>query len=232
VRPGLWKDGVVSPRRADPEISNALVDAAARLLAEEGPAALSTRRLAAAVGTSTMAVYTHFGGMDDLVRAMVREGFARLHDRMTRVRATDDPVADAITLGHAYRDNALANPHLYSVMFGGSALGGFALTDDDRQHGRYTLASLVDTVSRAMDVGRYRKGDPQLVAQQMWIALHGLVTLDLGGYLVPPYDAEICFDNQLRALMLGAGDDVEATEQSMTRAKRRRSRATATALRG
>ncbi|HEY0806715.1 MAG TPA: helix-turn-helix domain-containing protein, partial [Pseudonocardiaceae bacterium] len=88
----------MSPRRADPEISNALVDAAARLLAEEGPAALSTRRLAAAVGTSTMAVYTHFGGMDDLVRAMVREGFARLHERMARVRATDDPVADVITL--------------------------------------------------------------------------------------------------------------------------------------
>lgn len=220
----------MSPRRADPEVSTALVDAAARLLAEEGPAALSTRRLAAAVGTSTMAVYTHFGGMDDLVRAMVREGFARLHDRMARVRATEDPVADVITLGHAYRDNALEYPHLYSVMFGGSALGGFALTDDDRQHGRYTLLVLVDAVARAMAAGRFRTEDTQLVAQQMWIALHGLVTLDLGGYLVPPYDAETCLDAQLRALMLGAGDDVDAAERSMTRARRRRNRTVATSL--
>jgi AcrR family transcriptional regulator len=219
---------IVSPRRADPEISTALVEAAARLLAEEGPAALSTRRLAAAVGTSTMAVYTHFGGMDDLVRAMVREGFARLHDRMARVRATEDPVADVITLGHAYRDNALEYPHLYSVMFGGSALGGFALTDDDRQHGRYTLLVLVDAVARAMAAGRFRTEDTQLVAQQMWIALHGLVTLDLGGYLVPPYDAETCFDAQLRALMLGAGDEVDAAERSMARARRRRNRTSAT----
>ena len=217
----------MSPRRADPEISTALVDAAARLLAEEGPAALSTRRLAAAVGTSTMAVYTHFGGMDDLVRAMVREGFARLHDRMARVRATDDPVADVITLGHAYRDNALEYPHLYSVMFGGSALGGFALTDDDRQHGRYTLLVLVDAVARAMAAGRFRTEDTQLVAQQMWIALHGLVTLDLGGYLVPPYDAETCVDAQLRALMLGAGDGVDPAERSMARARRRRNRTAA-----
>jgi AcrR family transcriptional regulator len=221
---------IVSPRRADPEVSTALVDAAARLLAEEGPAALSTRRLAAAVGTSTMAVYTHFGGMDDLVRAMVREGFARLHDRMARVRTTEDPVADVITLGHAYRDNALEYPHLYSVMFGGSALGGFALTDDDRQHGRYTLLVLVDAVARAMAAGRFRTEDTQLVAQQMWIALHGLVTLDVGGYLVPPYDAETCLDAQLRALMLGAGDDIDAAERSMAKARRRRNRTAATSL--
>lgn len=214
----------MSPRRADPEISTALVDAAARLLAEEGPAALSTRRLAAAVGTSTMAVYTHFGGMDDLVRAMVREGFARLSDRMSRVRPTDDPVADVITLGYAYRDNALEYPHLYSVMFGGSALGGFALTEDDRQHGRYTLEVLVATVARAITAGRYDDTDPQLVAHQLWLALHGLVTLELGGYLIPPYDADVCFDNQMRTQMVGAGDELTATEASMAKARRRRSR--------
>jgi len=223
----VWQYGSVSPRRADPGISTALVDAAARLLAEEGPGALSTRRLAAAVGTSTMAVYTHFGGMDDLVRAMVREGFARLADRMGRVRPTDDPVADVITLGHAYRDNALEYPHLYSVMFGGSALGGFALTEDDRQHGRYTLDGLVTTVDRAMAAGRYRTGDPQSVAHQLWLALHGLVTLELGGYLIPPYDADTCFDDQMRTQMAGAGDELVATEQSMARARRRRNRTAA-----
>ncbi|HEY0805714.1 MAG TPA: TetR-like C-terminal domain-containing protein, partial [Pseudonocardiaceae bacterium] len=121
-----------------------------------------------------------------------------------------------------YRDNALEYPDLYAVMFGGSALGGFALTDDDRQHGRYTLAVLVATVTRAMADGRFRTDDAQLVAQQMWISLHGLVTLDLGGYLVAPYDADTCFDAQLRALMLGAGDDVTATERSMAKARRRR----------
>src|SRR5882757_7300328 len=122
---------IVSPRRADPRTQTVLVETAAKLLAEEGPAALSTRRLAAAVGKSTMAVYTHFGGMDDLVRAMVHEGFARLHQRLGMVDLTDDPVADVITLGYAYRGNALEYPHLYAVMFGSSALGGFALTDED-----------------------------------------------------------------------------------------------------
>lgn len=51
------------------------MDAAARLLAKEGAAGMSTRRLAAEVGVSTMALYTHFGGMDGLCREARREGF-------------------------------------------------------------------------------------------------------------------------------------------------------------
>jgi AcrR family transcriptional regulator len=205
----------VSPRRADPQAPTALLEAAAQLLAEQGPAALSTRRLAAAVGSSTTAVYTHFGSMNDLVRAMAREGFARLHQRMTTVSATDDPVADVVTLGCAYRGNARDNPYLYAVMFSSASLGGFSLTDEDRQHGRYTLEILVGAVTRCMAAGRFRLAEPQLVAHQMWIALHGLVTLDLGRYLIDPYDADICFEAQVSGLMVGAGDDAAATARSV-----------------
>src|ERR1700738_4078203 len=101
----------VSPRQADPELRAHLIEAAARLLAEEGPLALSTRRLAAAVGSSTTAVYTHFGGMDDLVRAMVHEGFGRLSERMNALGPTEDPVADVVALGMAYRENAQEHQH-------------------------------------------------------------------------------------------------------------------------
>lgn len=212
----------MSPRRIDPQLAATLLEAAAHLLAEEGTAGLTTRRLAAAVGTSTTAVYTYYGGMDNLVRAMVHEGFARLHRRMSTVRATPDAVADIMALGYAYRANALDHPHLYLVMFGSSSLGGFALGDGDRQHGRYTLEPLVDAVSRAMEQQRFRTGDPLLVAQGMWIALHGLVTLELGGYLIDPYDADLCFEAQLRSLMVGAGDDHDGTLISLARARRRR----------
>ena len=212
----------MSPRRVDPQLAAALLEAAARLLAEGGTAALTTRRLAAEVGTSTTVVYTYYGGMDNLVRAMVHEGFARLHRRMATVRATNDAVADVMALGYAYRANALDHPQLYLVMFGSSALGGFALGEGDRQHGRYTLEPLVDAVSRATEQGRFRPADPLLVGQTMWIALHGLVALELGGYLIDPYDADLCFETQLRSLMVGAGDKHEATMISLARARRRR----------
>jgi hypothetical protein len=42
------------------------------------------------------------------------------------------------------------------------------------------------------------------------------VTLDLGGYLVPPYDPSLCFETQLVSLMIGAGDDPVRAATSVT----------------
>src|SRR2546430_15633515 len=91
----------MSPRRTDPTMRPALLEVAARLLAEEGPAALSTQRIAADAGSSTMAVYTYFGGMSGLVREIVHAGFARLEENLNRVHDTDDPVADMAMLGRS-----------------------------------------------------------------------------------------------------------------------------------
>jgi AcrR family transcriptional regulator len=205
----------MSPRKLDPKARSALVEIAARLLAEEGPRALSARRIAAEAGSSTMPVYTHFGGMSGLVRAIVHEGFSRMHRYFRLVGISGDPVADMALLGRAYRQNALDNPHLYAVTFGGSSLAGFSLSEEDRQHGRYTLAYVVECASRCIASGRFRPGDAELVAHQMWSATHGVVTLELGGYLIPPYDAALCFEAQLVGLMAGAGDTVESATQSV-----------------
>jgi AcrR family transcriptional regulator len=220
----------MSPRRRDPKHRAGLVEIGARLLAQEGPQALSTRRLAAEAGTSTMAVYTYFGGMSELVRSMVHEGYARLNKYLGSVAKTDDPVGDLASLGRAYRKNAQANPHLYAVMLGGSSLGGFSLTEEDRQHGRYTLAAVVAAVERCMQAGRFHESDAVLVAHQMWSAMHGLVTLELGGYLIEPYTADLCYEAQLVGLMVGAGDTLEAATGSVegSRPGRPRSRARTT----
>jgi AcrR family transcriptional regulator len=211
----------VSPRPLDPEVRTALIDAAAGLIAESGPSALSTRRLATETGTSTTAVYTYFGGKNELVREIVRDGFARLHHEFGLVEPTGDAVADLALLGRAYRHNARSSPNMYGIMFGDAALEGFALTENDRQHGRYTLTKVVDYAQRCIESGRFRDNDPVLVAHQMWFAVHGLVTLELGSYLIPPYDADRCFESQLVGLMTGAGDSLgRATESVADSAKR------------
>lgn len=214
----------VSPRKLDPDTRTTLVDIAARLLAEHGAGALSTRKIAAEAGTSTMAVYTYFGSMSGLVREMVHEGFARLEQQFAGVRQTDDPVADMAVLGHAYRHNARVNSHLYAVMFGGQSLAGFSLTEDDRQHGRYTLATVVDCAGRCIAAGRFGEADPLLVAHEMWITTHGLVNLELGGYLIDPVGADRAYEAMLTSLLVGVGDDVESAAASLAASKRRRRR--------
>lgn len=192
-----------------------MIEISARLLAEEGPEAMSSRRIAKDLGTSTMAVYTHFGSMSGLVREMVREGFGRLAAAFDRFEWSDDPVLDLSVLGRVYRKIAIENPHLYSVMFGGRSLAGFHLSEEDRQYGRFNLARVVHCAARCIEGGRFRAQDEMLVAHHMWLTMHGLVTLEIGGYLIEPFDAERCFESQLISLMVGAGDDLDAAEASV-----------------
>jgi AcrR family transcriptional regulator len=183
------------------------VNAAARLIATGGPQSLSARRLAAATGTSTMAVYTYFGSMNGIVREIARDGFERLQHLFSLVEQTDDPVADMAMLGRVYRYNAITNGHVFEVMFGASNLVGFALTDEDRQQGRYTLSAAAECAQRCVATGRFTPGDPVLIAHQMWIGVHGTTVLELGRYLVPPYDGNGFLESQLVSLMVGAGDE-------------------------
>jgi AcrR family transcriptional regulator len=173
----------VTERRADPAVRVRLLEGAARLLAEEGPLALTLRRVATEADTSTMAVYTHFGSMADLADAVVAEGFSRLAALLAEVPRTDDAITDLAGLARAYLVNARQNPHLYAVMFGTAPLGKYRpQTADERERGRYTFDEIVETSRRAMEQGRLRQAEPLTIASQLWTAMHGYVMLDVGGY--------------------------------------------------
>src|SRR5437764_13047433 len=103
--------------RPDSGLRDALIESAAQLIATEGPTRLTLRRLAETVGTSRMAIETHFGGMPELRRAVRREGYARLAAAGASVEETDDPVYDVAMLGRVYNELAVGEPHLYRVMF-------------------------------------------------------------------------------------------------------------------
>ena len=208
----------VSPKTADPAVRTALIEHAARLIAEEGREALTLRRLAAEVGASTMVVYTHFDGMDDLRRAVRAEGFDRLAHHLGGVEATDDPVADIIVLGWAYHVNATTNPNLYRVMFMERAL-------DELPGGRIdhsTFAMLVNGVARCLEAGRFRPAEPLALANQLWAVSHGVAALQLAGILDPD-EAVDCLEGSGANLLSGFGDGGDQLSASVDRARSRMS---------
>lgn len=159
-----------------------LVDEAARLLGEHGPAGLSLRKVAAAAGVSTMPVYTLFGDKEGLLAAMHREGFRRLGAALDAVPRTADPLADLVALGLAYREAALSSPHLYGLMFG-RAVPQFQPSAADREAADATYQPLVDGVARCQEAGVFHPGDPRRVALHLWAVAHGMVNLELNGQL-------------------------------------------------
>jgi AcrR family transcriptional regulator len=204
----------VSPKIADPEVREALIEAAARLLAREGPAGLSTRRVAAEVGVSTMALYTHFDGMDGLRREVRREGFTRLTGHFDTVPQTSDPVADLSALGWAYCFNAVANPQLYRAVFLDAPIDA-----EDEAVGRAAVQQPIDTVARCIEAGRFRPADPESLAIQLWVAGHGMVT-GLLTHLLTLDEVIEHFSAMGRNLYIGFGDDLEKANRSIESAQR------------
>lgn len=177
------------------------------MLAARQPVTLRT--LVEECGTSTMAVYTHFGGMDGLWRAVRQEGFTRLARRLGGVEATDDSVRDLAALGAAYLGNALDHPALYRVMFDAAA------DLEDPAAADRSFGVLVSGAARARESGRLlATTDPGRLATDLWAAAHGLAMLVLSGVL--PAGAVAVHGPALAVgLLVGAGDLRERCEVSV-----------------
>jgi AcrR family transcriptional regulator len=180
-------------------LRTALLDAAGALLHEEGPQALTTRRLADAVGTSTQAIYTLFGGKEGIVRAMYVEGFDRLEQVLAAVDGTQEPAEYLLDLGRAYRTAALRSPHYYDVMFG-RPVPEFAPDPDDLERSDATRQVLTDGIVRCIDSGLVRgDSNPDEIGAFLWAVAHGVVSLELTGHLDLGADPDHAFDGYLMA---------------------------------
>lgn len=193
-------------RTKDPAVRALLIERAAQML--RTGRSVTLRSVVAGTGVSTMAIYTYFGGMDGLWRATRQEGFTRLAAELEAVPMSADPVRDLAALGAAYVSNALANPDLYRVMFD----AGFELEDPAASD--ETLQSLVRTIERAKDGGRFRRDvDALALATQSWAIGHGLVSLVASGPL--PNHALDHGVPMLTALFTSCGDHPATCRRSV-----------------
>nr|WP_271209861.1 TetR/AcrR family transcriptional regulator [Rhodococcus wratislaviensis]GLK34648.1 TetR family transcriptional regulator [Rhodococcus wratislaviensis] len=202
-----------------------LIRATVTLLAEQGPSAIKARTVASAAGLSTMVVYSHFGGIPELVRAVVDHGFTELGKAFSQVPATEDPVVDLFALALTCRRVARENPHLYDLMFGLSTRATYRPLDSDvRLSGhspafRGAYAHVTDACARLVSSGRVGPHGPEVVAAQLWSYVHGYITLELGEHFAE-------FDDAAGQVLLpmgvnfavGLGDTRELAQASHERA--------------
>lgn len=157
-----------------------MLDAALRLLRDEGAGALRVRRVATEAGCSTMGVYTHFGGKDGLVEALWLDGFRRFGAALDDVPTKGNPLARCRRLADAYRTWALAHPTHYELMFGRS-VPEFRASPEAMAEAMRTFETLVQAVASAQVAEALAPGDPVEVAMGLWGLVHGLVMIELAG---------------------------------------------------
>jgi AcrR family transcriptional regulator len=159
-----------------------LCQVAERLFAEEGPAAVTMRQLAAELGVSPMTPYRYFRDKDEILSVVRANGFDRFAEALEAARArTGSARARGAAVGEAYLDFAFAHPNTYKLMF--------ELKDpDEAAHPELIRAArrARDTMSawvRDLVAEGALTGDPERIGAMFWSAAHGAVVLEMAGML-------------------------------------------------
>ena len=181
-----------------------LVQATVKLLAEQGPSAIKARTIASEAGVSTMVVYHHFGGIPELVGAVIDYGFAEIERAFARLPVTDDPVADLFSMALAVREVARSNPHLYDMMFGLSTRATYRPAPDKavRRSGHSEAFKAayahVTAACERLVTSEGITAAPEMIAAGLWSTMHGYISLELADHFVE-------FEDPVRSVMMPAG---------------------------
>lgn len=131
-------DGDQSPKaqgvraRVRAELTAEIKATARRQLAADGASALSLRAIARELAMASSAIYRYFASRDDLLTALIIDAYESVGAVVADADASQprqDYQGRFITIAHAIRDWAQANPHEYALIYG-SPVPGYAAPED------------------------------------------------------------------------------------------------------
>jgi AcrR family transcriptional regulator len=141
--------------RVRAELTREITDVARARLAADGAAALSLRAVARELGMVSSAIYRYFASRDELLTALIIEGYDALGAAVEQADdacARDDYAARWRTVAGAARDWALAHPHEYALLYG-SPVPGYQAPADTIAPAARTAAVFGRLVSEAQAAG-------------------------------------------------------------------------------
>ncbi|HEX3713181.1 MAG TPA: TetR/AcrR family transcriptional regulator [Trebonia sp.] len=161
-----------SPARAQrwAERRQQILDVAREVAEADGWTAVTSRRLAEAIGYTQPVLYQHFpGGKSEIMRTVALAGFAELA-AATRAAVGRKTGPRAVTaLAEAYLGFARAHPALYEAMFQLPIDARFAQDDTEAE-----LRAGFDAIAAVT-------GGDAGAAEVLWCALHGISQLERAG---------------------------------------------------
>ena len=166
------------------EVRTKVLDAARELFATQGYDAVTMRKVAEKVEYSPTALYLHFADKDALLRELCERDFGSLAKQFARIARVEDPVERLRRIGHAYVDFSVEFPNHYRLMFmtphpAVAHDPAYLATKGNPEEDAY--AFLVGCVTEAIEKKLLLKElkDAQLVAQIVWSAVHGVISLQM-----------------------------------------------------
>jgi AcrR family transcriptional regulator len=161
------------PRQPDPHVEARILDAAQYLVHKGGENALSMRKVAAAAGTNTPAVYRRFRNKNDILRALMHRNQQSVFEVLKVCTSLHEIAERAL-------DFSLAHPREYQLLTSGI----FAKISDQRPN--------IDFVMQRS--AEWHGGSPKehiRLVLALWSLLHGTAMLLSSNALTPEHAAEL-----------------------------------------
>ncbi|MFA1551093.1 TetR/AcrR family transcriptional regulator [Actinomadura chokoriensis] len=124
--------GRTARERVRAELIREITEIARRQLATEGAAGLSLRAVAREMGMVSSAIYRYFPSRDDLLTALIIDGYNAVGEAVERADAkagAGDFAGRWLAVCRAVREWALEHPHEYALLYG-SPVPGYKAPDD------------------------------------------------------------------------------------------------------
>lgn len=182
------------------DLKEALIAASHKILREKGADSLSLRAVAAEVGVSHMAPYSHFKSKKALFQDVAASGFDELASKMTQDSEGLSVLAELIlSYGTTYIEFALAQPQLYRLMLGQVENLGRRSSAKADESGQATKPNtdvspeLQRSSKRPFDLlesafAQTSRNESKVKAQALgaWAMVHGMAALLIEGHFEIP----------------------------------------------
>jgi AcrR family transcriptional regulator len=174
------------------DLKTALIEAAELLIKEKGIEELSLRTIAAKVGVSHMAPYSHFKNKSELFQAVAASGFIELGERMQVIKQDlEDPKELILLYGVEYIKFASSNPQLYKLMLKQTHPEQFSdgkspAIAPNKSQKALLEASKKPYVLLRDGFARFQQDEykVKIQAQGAWAMVHGIASLVIEGHIV------------------------------------------------
>lgn len=178
-----------------------VVEAAAKLIDEEGITQLSLGHLAERLGVRTPSLYNHIAGLPGLKRDLSLYSRRDLLDRITRVtigKACDEAIFAFID---AYRAYALAHPGCYTLTL--------AAPDPEDQEILIVSQRAIEVIQAILTPYKLSEENSIHAIRSLRSIVQGFVSIEAAGGFAIPIDLDASLHWMIKLFIIGLKDDPE-----------------------
>lgn len=203
-----WVAKVDRRERERAEFREEVLAAARKIVLEEGFDGLTMRKIADAIEYAPGTIYLYFESRDAIAFELSRTGFEQFYAALAPAAKRADPLERFVELGRRYIAFGLENPDTYRLLFMEdpkySSAGFQEKAEAEDTPGHRALGILVGIFDELRAQKRLNsKLDSLLIAETIWAAVHGIVSLKITCHGHPQSSADDLLQSMLAALAAG-----------------------------